>query len=167
MNEYSYLYDCFLKVTHDFILYLPSLTCPLWQMRLPFPLGVGLLFLSPQEFWSYKTLACCVLSLAPFPFYSISLQTGIHTKLSVCFIVNQTVLTSSKIYSFFIIPYWLFKISFTQISTHGCTHIRRTEQVLRYQTHATWDVLLSLLHFTFVKCWSLSTELILQPTKAP
>ena len=49
-------------------------------------------------------------SLALFPLSSVSLQTGIHIKLSVCFIVNQTVLTSFKICSFFILSYPFFNI---------------------------------------------------------
>ena len=48
--------------------------------------------------------------LALFPLSSVSLQTGMHIKLSVCFIVNQTVLTSFKICSFFILPYPFFNI---------------------------------------------------------
>ena len=107
------------RVRHDWSnwahMHESPLITPLWSIPLLFSLWVGLISFPSRilELWNFGLL--CFLffvffSLALFPLSSVSLQTGMHIKLSVCFIVNQTVLTSFKICSFFILPYSFFNI---------------------------------------------------------
>lgn len=118
-------------------------------------------FLSPRGFWSYETLACDALSLAGFPFSSVSLRTGIHSKLSVCFVVSQPVLTSLKMRSFFIPPTSSSKIQ--SAASAKSVHRYGTEPsfMRSYPGYVGCTPVSILFHFTFVKCWSLPAELIL------
>ena len=104
------------RVGHDWSnlahMHESPLISPLWSMPLLFSLWVRLISFPSRilELWNFGLPCFFFFPLALLPLSSVSLQTGIHIKLSVCFIVNQTVLISFKICSFFILPYLFFNI---------------------------------------------------------
>lgn len=156
VNEYSSFSDCFLKVAHDLIFLDIS---PVADAPSVSSLGGTFCFFHLEDSGVMK-LACYVLSLALFPLSSVSLQTGIHIKLSLCFLVSQTVLTSFKICSFFILP----STSSSKIKSAASSksvYMYRTEQSFTrsYPCYVGCTPVSSLFHFTFVKCWLLPAEL--------